>query len=84
VAYQERLLASLVDDVALRASGAPDAADIPDYDDCPLLMGLEQRMNPIVEHYVKVHCLPLRSCCDGGVLLAHDTRGGHRREAVRL
>jgi hypothetical protein len=54
VAYQERLLASLVNDAALSASAAPDAEDIPDYDDCPLLMGLEQRMNPIIEQYVKV------------------------------
>jgi hypothetical protein len=54
VAYQERLLASLVNDAALSASVAPDAEDIPDYDDCPLLMGLEQRMNPIIEQYVKV------------------------------
>jgi len=54
VSYQERLLASLVNDAALSASVAPDAEDIPDYDDCPLLMGLEQRMNPIIEQYVKV------------------------------
>ncbi len=56
VAYQERLLAALTSDSHISTTVAPEAEDIPAYDDCPLLLGLEQRMDPIIENYVKVCC----------------------------